>query len=154
MTELQKCELAKSKGFTYCPLSGKVIGERGREIRGRDRDGYIVCQLIHSDKKYEVKSHRLAWYLHYGKLPSNNIDHKDGVRTNNKIDNLRDVTQQQNTFNISKAKGYTWRKKMNKFESSIKLDGKSIYLGRFDNENEARNAYLAAKEKYHVIPSV
>jgi hypothetical protein len=76
------------------------------------------------------------------------IDHIDRNRLNNHISNLRVVTNQQNQFNRD-AKGYTWNKKANKWHSSIALNGKKIYLGLFDNEDDARNAYLEAKKIYH-----
>lgn len=153
MTELEKCELAKSKGFTYCPLSGNIRGMKGNVIKAR-MHGYVYCRILHEGFEYDIKGHRLAWYLHYGKLPVNFIDHKDGVRDNNKIDNLRDVTRQQNNMNTTKAKGVCWKSKAKKYYAQIQLKGKKIYIGYFDNEQDARNAYLAAKEKYHLIPSV
>jgi len=153
MTELEKCELAKAKGFTYCPLSGSIRGVRGNVMRKKNK-GYIECYIIHDRKMYNVLGHRLAWYLHYGKLPVNFIDHKDGVKNNNTLNNLRDVTQQQNNMNNTKAKGFSWHKQHNKFLAKIQFNGKNIHLGLFNTATEARNAYLAAKEKYHLIPAV
>jgi len=151
MTELEKCELAKIKGFTYCPLSGNLRGTKGGVITSKDADGYIICSVYIDKKPYVIKSHRLAWFLYYGEIPNNQIDHKDGVRTNNKIENLRDVTSQQNHFNNTKAKGYRWDKRRQKFQSHIKLNGKFIHVGMFNTEPEARAAYLEAKKKYHII---
>jgi hypothetical protein len=71
------------------------------------------------------------------------------MRDDNKIDNLRAVTHQQNQHNRTTAKGYT--KHGNKFMSQIRLDNKNIYLGLYNTEQEARQAYLDAKEKYHLI---
>ena len=150
MTELEKCELAKSKGFTYCPVSGELKGVYGKVIRTKI-NGRIVCHLYVDKKQYKVKSHRLAWYLHYGHLPINFIDHIDGNPSNNKIENLRDVTAQQNQWNHTKAKGYCWNKSANKFCAYIKINGKMKHLGLFHTEQQARNAYLKAKETYHII---
>jgi hypothetical protein len=150
MTELEKCELAKSKGFTYCPVSGEIRGMYGKVIRKKN-NGYIVCRLYIDKKQYSVKSHRLAWYLHYGHLPVNSIDHIDGNRINNKIDNLRDVTNQQNQWNQTKAKGFCWHKTAKKFQAQIHINGKVKHLGYFHTQQEARNAYLKAKETYHII---
>jgi hypothetical protein len=150
MTELEKCELAKSKGYTYCPLSGEIKGMYGKVIR-RKINGRIACRLYVDKKQYDVLSYRLAWYLHYGHLPINFIDHIDGNPSNNKIDNLRDVTHQQNQWNHTKAKGYYWNKTANKFCASIKIDRIKKHLGYYSTEQEARNAYLKAKETYHVI---
>jgi len=150
MTELQKCNLAKQKGFTYCPFSGNIMGVRSEVIKGRSGYGYIQCNLYIEGKRHCLLGHRLAWFLHYGELPSNQLDHIDGVRTNNKIENLRNVTSQQNNWNRVRARGCYWNKKRNKFQSLIRLNGKLIYLGYFTTELEARNAYLEGKKKYHV----
>lgn len=153
MTEIEKCEIAKSKGFTYCPFTGNIRGVRGKVMRKKN-SGYIECYIIHNGKMYNVLGHRLAWFLHYGKLPVNFIDHIDGVKNNNVISNLRDVTQQQNNMNNTKAKGFNWHKQHKKFTSQIQINGKKIHLGLFRTENEARAAYLVAKAKYHTIPYI
>ncbi len=151
MTELEKCELAKSKGFTYCPVSGELRGVLGKVLTKKHRYGYIECRVYCATKPFFIFGHRLAWYLHYGHLPINSIDHIDGNRSNNKIDNLRDVTSQQNHWNRTTAKGYSWDKSANKFCAHIGINGKRKHLGLFHTEQEARNAYLKAKETYHVI---
>jgi hypothetical protein len=151
MTELEKCELAKSKGYTYCPVSGELRGVLGNVITNDTKEGYIRCVLRFQEKRFFILGHRLSWYLHYGHLPVNSIDHIDGVRSNNKIENLRDVTAQQNQWNHTKAKGYYWNKPANKFCAHIKIDRIKKHLGYYSTEQEARNAYLKAKEIYHVI---
>ena len=83
--------------------------------------------------------------------PSNQIDHIDGNRTNNSLVNLRIVNNQQNHFNQTKAKGYTWDKQYNKWHAQIHVNGRNIYLGRFDNEADAHSAYLSAKLVHHQI---
>lgn len=60
------------------------------------------------------------------------------------------MTNQENTFNTN-ARGYYFNTNANKFLSKITLDNKSIHLGLFHTEKEARQAYLDAKEKYHKI---
>lgn len=105
-----------------------------------------------ANKKYLI--HRIIGMLFLG-LDINNseqiIDHIDGNKLNNNLENLRIVSHQQNDFNRLKAKGYCYHKRDNKFQASIKLNGKQIYLGSFDTEEEARQAYLDAKEIYHKI---
>lgn len=150
MTELERCQLAKERGYTYCPVSGELKGVFGKIIR-KKTNGRVVCRLYVEKKPYDLLSHRLAWYLHYGHLPINSIDHIDGNPSNNKIDNLRDVTHQQNQWNQTKAKGYSWNKRRKKFQAHIKIDRKKKNLGYYSTEQEARNAYLKAKEIYHVI---
>jgi hypothetical protein len=151
MTILERCQLAKEKGYSYSPVSGEIKGVRGNVIISKNKAGYSYVQLYHQNKYFVISSHRLAWYLHYGSLPNNSIDHIDGNRSNNKIDNLRDVTHQQNQWNQTKAKGYSLDKKTNKFKAAIGINGNRKTIGYFNTEQEARAAYLKAKETYHII---
>jgi len=77
------------------------------------------------------------------------IDHRNRDKTNNCVFNLRAITHQKNSFNTD-AKGYYWNKKHQKWNGFIKKDGKNKYLGCFEREEDARNAYLEAKKIYHV----
>lgn len=151
MTELERCELAKNKGFTYNPDTGEIRSINGNIVFNKNADGYIVISLRCNGSVRKILGHRIGWYLHYGNLPKNYIDHIDGDRANNKIDNLRDVTCQQNHFNRNNTNGYCWIKKVQKYEARIVINGKRKHLGRFVNEIDARNAYLTAKAKYHII---
>ena len=148
MTRLEKCEILKSKGFKYDPETGKVYGVKGKEITNTRKDKYILLGAIGLTTM--VYAHHFAWYMVYGNVDFDELDHKDINPSNNKIDNLRIVTSQQNKFNRN-SKGYCWDKSRNKWYSSIHLNKKKIFLGRFNTEEEARNAYLQAKKKYHII---
>jgi len=152
LTELERCEIAKKQGFTYDPITGILRGINDNLVREK-RKGYLFCKVFRYGSRYNIAAHRLAWFLYYGELPKNHIDHIDGDRANNKIDNLRDVTQQQNTFNNSKAKGCYWHKRDKKFHTRIQIDGKTISIGYFNTEKEAYEAYIDAKNKYHIIPT-
>ena len=79
------------------------------------------------------------------------VDHINGIRHDNRLENLRLVTNQQNAFN-TKALGYSWNKQKNKWQSEICIDGRNIYLGSFVNSEDARQAYLDAKLVHHQIP--
>jgi hypothetical protein len=78
------------------------------------------------------------------------LDHINQNRQDNRISNLRMVTNQQNSFNTN-AKGYYWHKKNKKWRSKIHVNGKRIYLGYFNTEIEARQSYLEAKKIHHII---
>lgn len=79
------------------------------------------------------------------------IDHINGIKIDNRIENLRCITVQKNTFNRHNTKGYSWNERAKKWKGHILLNGKPIHLGYHDTEEDARNAYLRAKEQYHII---
>ena len=108
---------------------------------------------------YKGKSfyaHRLIWKLVYGSAPKDQIDHIDGNRDNNKIDNLRDVSHKENQRNRRIAKdnkpGYTGvyfsRRKKNYYARITTLEGKRKCLGYFDDFDDAVKARKAAEIKY------
>jgi hypothetical protein len=150
MTRKEKCELAIEKGFIYNPETGKVTSKFGRELKGKNNEGYIQIQIMINYKTYKISVHQFAWYW-VNKECVEQIDHINGIRDDNRICNLRSVTHQQNHFNMTKAKGFYWVKSRNKWESKIMLNGKSIHLGLFEKEEDARTAYLEAKKQYHII---
>ena len=119
---------------------------------GLNQDGYIIIRFNFK----QCRAHRLAWLFAYGKWPSNHIDHIDGNRSNNKINNLRDVTHQENSFNIKKVRsgsGYigVTKRKNDSWQARIMLNGKYICVGHFDTPELASEAYNAATLKYFNI---
>jgi hypothetical protein len=149
MTREEKIKLAIEKGFTYDEVSGKIYGVKGKEITSKVT-GYINIRFRNNNKIYNLKGHQFVYYIKYQKTVEQ-IDHKDGDRTNNKIDNLREVNNQQNQHNRVTAKGFHFDRKSKKFISKIGLNNERLYLGSFNTEEEARLAYLDAKQKYHLI---
>lgn len=77
------------------------------------------------------------------------VDHEDGDKLNNCVENLRITDQKGNAENRPTVKGYSWHKQHEKWIAQIMTDGKLIYLGLFLTEEEARQSYLTAKEIYH-----
>jgi hypothetical protein len=149
MDRLERCKLAIEKGYTYDPITGKIYGIRGKEIKNKSNKGYQQIRVKVDGKNYGIKSHQFAYYWVHKKL-ANIIDHINGDKLDNRIENLRSVTNQQNTFN-TKAKGYYFNKTMRKYMAYIMLDYKQNNLGYYDTEEEARQAYLDAKKIYHKI---
>jgi hypothetical protein len=119
---------------------------------GLNKVGYYRVVFYKDKKKKTHYVHRLmaqAFLENYSE--DLQVDHIDGCTINNNISNLRMVTNQQNHFNRTKAKGYCWNKPSGKWIAQIALNGKVKYLGLFETEAEAREAYLAAKKIYHII---
>jgi hypothetical protein len=79
------------------------------------------------------------------------VDHINGNKLDNRRENLRIVTNQQNQWNQTRAKGYYWNAERNKWQVTIVVNKKNIFLGRFDTEEQARQAYLNAKQELHKI---
>jgi hypothetical protein len=114
------------------------------------RRGYIEHSCKSARKLLLL--HRFVYELAYGPIPEGlQIDHIDGNRSNNFLSNLRLVTHQQNQWNRTAAKGYYWNKQHKKWMARISLNGKEKFLGYFDSEAEAHQAYLDAKKIYHII---
>lgn len=149
MTREDKINMALEKGITCDINTGKVYGVRGNELVNKV-NGYISIKMKNNKKLYDLKAHQFIFYKAYGKVVDC-IDHINGNKTDNRIENLRDVTQQQNQHNRTTAKGYSWNKLEKKWKAHIRLNNKGIHLGTFDKEEDAREAYLNAKEIYHII---
>ena len=142
MNRLEKCEILKSKGYTYNAETGKIFNRFGKEIK-RVCDGYI--------KLYNgLLGHHYAWYMTYGNVDFEMLDHINQIKNDNKICNLRSANPQINQQNrLNTTKGYTWHKHHKKWMSSIRANQKTYHLGYYDTEKEARQAYLNAKSIYH-----
>ena len=155
MTRDEKCKLITERGYTYDSKTGNIYNRYGKILTGKDDDGYIriLTTSSLSYKKCMLLGHHFAWYSVYGNCDTNEIDHINGERADNRIINLRSVTRQQNQWNRTKAKGYYISKYKDSiyYNAQIYINTKRIRLGSFKLESEARNAYLNAKEKYHVI---
>jgi hypothetical protein len=129
---------------------GQIQKYKGKILSPRlSNRGYFQINLSENNKTTLFSLHRLVMLTFVG--PSNLlVDHIDRNPENNKLENLRYVTNQENNFNRG-AKGYSYRKNNNKWVSCLRINGESIYLGVFDTELESKNAYLESKLKHHVI---
>ncbi len=112
-----------------------------------DQKGYLIIQI--NNKKF--KFHRIVYYSHnlnwniYDSSSDNQIDHIDNNKSNNNINNLRVVNQSENMLNtdrIREAKGYSYKKKTNKYVAQICINNKRKSLGYYDTKEEARKVYL------------
>lgn len=150
MERIDKIKLAIDRGYTYDPITGGIYNKDGKELKAKSSQGYIIIGLKVNSICYTLKAHQLAYYIIHNRL-CEEIDHINGIRTDNRICNLREVSKQQNQHNRIKAKGYYYHKRDKKFRASIALNGKNIFIGNYNTELEAREAYLEAKKKYHNV---
>lgn len=124
----------------------------GKEaFTARDSNGYhvgSVCGQRH-------RAHRVIWAIIHGYWPKL-IDHIDGDCANNKIGNLREVSQSENmrnaamsSRNTSGQTGVCFDKSRLKWAASIRAEGRKINLGRYDCKSGAVLARKAAEAKYN-----
>jgi hypothetical protein len=149
MTREEKIKLAIEKGYTCDPETGKVYGIKGNEIIGISR-GYSRINILDDKKIIGILGHQFIWYWVYGTIVDC-IDHINGDKVDNRISNLRSITQQENTWNNRLSKGYSYHKTKEKWRAYIVYDYKQYHLGYFQTKEEAKEAYLEAKRKHHLI---
>lgn len=104
------------------------------------------------------RAHRLALLYVDGHWPLGDVDHKNGIRSDNRLGNLRVGSRSQNMQNERSARvtnkssgllGSYWHKGAGKWMAQIVTDGKQQYLGLFDSAEEAHAAYVAKKRQVH-----
>ena len=124
----------------------------GQKFGCINKDGYVSGRLY--SKTYD--EHKLVWLYFTGEWVTMIVDHKNGIRNDNRIGNLRLVTRQQNRFNSkanagtkSKYKGVTWYSNMKKWRARLTHNGKPIHLGYYECEVEAAKAYDNYADKVH-----
>lgn len=141
----------QSTGKLYWKLSkSKSRFPKGSEAGYLDKSSGYVCVTL-DGKIY--RSHRIIWEMFNGPIPKGmQIDHVNHIRCDNRLVNLRLVTQEENRKNISRQKNNTsgitgvyWDKSRGKWHVQIKLNGKTRGLGRFDDFFEACCARKSAE---------
>ena len=119
-------------------------------VAGTDHgDGYVA---IKADGVIYL-GHRLVWLWHKGYLPEHGLDHRDRVRSNNRISNLREASHQCNARNTgnpcnntSTVKGVSWNGRVRLWHAYIKVSQKRLHLGYHDTLLEAVCHRLAAEQ--------
>lgn len=132
------------------------VHPRGRKLKGlpsgnKDSKGYLQTTI---DGRLHF-NHRLIFLMHHGHLPTC-VDHIDGNPANNRIENLREASRRQNSWNqartrntASGVKGVTWQERNKKWKVRVMVSGVSHYCGLFEDIELAELVAEEARNKYH-----
>ena len=148
--------------LSYDPTTGRLFWKKTNSNRAQagsvagcrcKRNGYTLVRV----NNLLMSSHRIVWKMVYGETPDE-VDHIDGNRSNNRLENLRVVTRSGNNQNrgvqfnnTSGVTGVCFDKSRGKWSAKIQINGKAKHLGRFPTIDDAAAAYADAKEKMHPI---
>lgn len=101
--------------------------------------------------------HHVIWCMETGEWPADQIDHKDGVRFNNRWHNLREATHAQNMQNVERRSsesgltGVVYDPRRAKYRAYIGHEGKQKHIGYFSTAGEAHAAYLQKRKELHTF---
>ena len=147
--------------FWYQPESG--VFRWRKEIRNGaikpwsvagcvDGDGYITIKF----RQKGYRAHRLAWLYVHGEMPEHQIDHINGVRSDNRICNLRPATIKQNNENTTLRKdnstgcrGVHFSKRDGKYVAKVEHNKKRVLVGYFENLEDAALAVQKKRQELY-----
>ena len=96
MTREEKCNLAKTRGYSYNAKTGKILNKHGKQIK-KSVKCFIVIQMKIEDKVLYLYGHHFVWWLNYSECKYE-LDHINGIKNDNRIENLRIVTKHKNKW--------------------------------------------------------
>ena len=146
------------KRYTYDAATGEIRNRKWQVVKGSDRGGYRRMSFRIGKHRHAIDLHCMAWALVYGRFPRQ-IDHLNGIKTDNRLENLREVNQSENDQNrlmpwkMGKGKipgvfrsrrGYRFEMRKNKYEYA---DAHACFhdlslLGRMYRDDDAEPAPL------------
>lgn len=141
----------------YEPETGRLIWTRGK--KGARDDAIHAGCIAHSGyrrikiDRVDYQAHRIAWLIHTGEWPKYDIDHINGIRDDNRIENLRDITRRHNSENQRVGRtgllGTSYCAGSGRWLATIGVEGRKINLGYWETERDAHVAYKTAKRLLH-----
>lgn len=151
---------ALKERLSYCHESGLFTWKiqfnnviLGSIAGTKNSNGHVQIRIYGK----RIFAHKLAWAFVYGKFPNGMIDHINGIRSDNRISNLRVVNSSENAHNQRNPSkrtksgylGVSWVSSRKKWQAGLGINGKYKFLGLFDDPKIAHQAYLAGKRIYH-----
>lgn len=148
--------------FEYLPSGDLIFKSRDGDSRFNTRWAGRTVSGISNGKGYErvrvhgrlAYIHRIVWKMHFDNEPVQ-VDHINGNRSDNRIENLRAASQAENARHSRRntsatgMKGVTSARRTGKFEARIRHDGKQRHLGTFETAGAAARAYDDAARELH-----
>lgn len=145
--------------LSYDPENGVF---RWKISRGNAAAGSVAAKRV-SSRYQDIKidgrtyqAHRLAWLMVHGRWPNQSIDHINGVKGDNRLCNLRDVSHIENMQNQKRARTNNQSgalgvspKRSGRYCAQIQANGKKYHLGHFKTIEQAAAAYRRAKREVH-----
>jgi len=137
---LKEWQVDTENGIVYSRKTGKSMGYI------HNVTGYVIIAKWVNGKCCSMKRSNVIWWGKYQKMPSAKmcIDHIDGDRANDRVENLQILSNQQNlakrkksTKGSSKYMGVSFRKNRKKFQALIKKWGKTYSFGNYEDEKQA-----------------
>ena len=131
--------------------AGNRRARAGTHAGGSAGQGYLCLSI----GGVRCKAHRAAWLLTHGGWPEGVIDHINGIRSDNRLENLRAVSAATNRENQQRVRSDSSTgflgviKAGNRYRACIRSEGRHIYFGTFDEPEAAHAAYLAGKRIHH-----
>lgn len=150
MNRIDRCIEAKKRGFKYCKKTGNIYGSSGKLITKTTNNGYVSFSIMKNNKSYYILGHVYAFFYSKGFIPEL-IDHKNRIKNDNRFSNLRPSNKRLNAYNNG-CRGTCFDKAKRKWTAGITINGKRVFLGYFDNEQKANQAYI--EKKNNVVNSM
>ena len=134
-----------SDNFEYCSTTGELLRfydtpQKYVKITGVNSNGYIRVYI----KSKEYLAHRVCWFLNYEEWPKKSIDHINRIKTDNRLNNLREASPAEQLRNTSVQSNhghcFYFHKRLNKYEVCIRKDKRMNYIGLFDRLEDAIKA--------------
>jgi hypothetical protein len=144
--------------FTWIAHTVKAGKQGGRRAKiGCEAGNFSILYCRIRIDRVHYLGHRLAWLYVHGEWPKQSIDHINGVKSDNRIANLREATPRLNAQNIrrahsdstSKLLGAYWIPRLKMWGSHICNKGQMIWLGNHRTPEAAHAAYMEAKRRLH-----
>lgn len=129
----------------------------GKPIRAQiDSNGYRAFRMRWGGRTHHFRAHRVIWCLHYGAWPRETIDHLNGIRDDNRIENLEDVSLSENVRrarpwrNRSRVGAY-WHRRDKVWRVEFRHNGVRHYFGSFKDKQSALVARTAGELSLGIV---